>query len=151
MVGRLGLGLLSIDPDLIPEYLAGLDAGGHDRSTARLCGELEFFCTDDPDRTWAELGEHFLYRWRSYNRYMFEGTRREGDGTEHFDTANLRDRFLMGTAEAIVSAVRSRVADLPVPVTELYVWSDYPGIPDDLVDRHLELTFREVAPLLRAL
>jgi alkanesulfonate monooxygenase SsuD/methylene tetrahydromethanopterin reductase-like flavin-dependent oxidoreductase (luciferase family) len=147
--GRLGLGLQSTAPHLVLEYLKGLDARGHDRSLARLSGQVEFFCTDDPEKTWAEIGEHVVYRWNSYNRYMFEGTRQEAAPPQYFDTAGVRDRFLLGTPEEIAAVVRERFSGLPVPVTDLYTWSDYPGIPDALVDRHLDLTFGKVAPLLR--
>jgi len=145
--GRLGLGLQSIVPELHDEYLVGLAAGGHDASTARMAGQVEFFLSDDPDRAWAEIGEHVVYRWNSYNRYMFEGTSREADPPRYFDVDAVRDRFLIGTAEEVASVIRERTAGLPV--TDIYSWSDYPGISDSLIDRHLELTFTQLAPLLR--
>ncbi len=147
LAGQLGLGLQSIDPALYEPYLSGLAAGGHDPKVARLSGQVEFFLSDDPEKTWAEIGEHVLYRWSSYNRYMFEGTSREADAGEHFDPKVMTDRFVIGTAEEVASAIRDRTEGLPV--TDLYTWSDYPGIPDETVDRHLERTFSELAPLLR--
>src|SRR6202035_1957007 len=77
--GRLGLGLQSIDRNLYNEYRDGLASGGHDLTTARMAGLLEFFISDDPEKTWAEIKDHVIYRWNSYNRYMFEGTSREAD------------------------------------------------------------------------
>jgi hypothetical protein len=59
----------------------------------------------------------------------------------------MRDRVVLGTPEHIATTIREGIKGLPV--TDLYTWSDYPGLPDELVDRHLELTFTEVAPLLR--
>ncbi len=114
-----------------------------------MAGQVEFFLSDDPERTWAEIGEHVVYRWNSYNRYMFEGTRRAADPPQYFDLDEIKDRFLVGTAEHVAAVITERVTGLPV--TDLYTWSDYPGIPDDLVDRHLELTFTKLAPLLRTL
>ena len=145
--GRLGLGLQSISAPLYEEYLGGLRQGGHDPASARLAGQVEFFVSDDPEKAWAEIGEHVLYRWNSYNRYMFEGTSREADPPQYFDTDAVGDRFVIGTPEQVVAAIRARTDGLPV--TDLYGWSDYPGISDELVDRHLELTFTKVAPLLR--
>lgn len=145
--GRLGVGLQSIDRQLLDPYLAALEAGGHDPDTARLGGQVEFFVTDDPERTWASISPHVAYRWSSYNRYMFEGTSREASPPLHFDPAAVRKTFVLGTAEQVAAAIRERIAGLPV--TDMYVWSDYPGMPDDLIDRHLELTFTSVAPLLR--
>jgi hypothetical protein len=53
----------------------------------------------------------------------------------------------IGTAEQIAAIIKDRAAGLPV--SELWGWSDFPGMPDELVDRHLELTFTDLAPLLR--
>jgi alkanesulfonate monooxygenase SsuD/methylene tetrahydromethanopterin reductase-like flavin-dependent oxidoreductase (luciferase family) len=145
--GRLGLGLQSIDRRLLDEYLVGLDQGGHDRSVARMSGQIEFFLTDDPERTWAEINEHVIYRWNSYNRYMFEGTRREADPPQYFDTDAVSDRFVLGTADQVAAVIKERIDGLPV--SDMYSWSDYPGISDNLIDRHLELTFTQLAPLLR--
>jgi hypothetical protein len=41
--------------------------------------------------------------------------------------------------EEIAAAVRERTQGLPV--TDVYTWSDYPGMPDELVDQHLQVTF----------
>ncbi len=147
--GRLGLGLQSVDPKLADEYRRGLVAGGHDPSVARMAGQFEFFVADDPDRAWAQIKEHVIYRWNSYNRYMFEGTSRESEPPHYFDTDRVSDRFVIGTPEHIASVIGQRIEGLPV--TDLYTWSDYPGISDDLIDRHLHLTFARVAPLLREL
>jgi alkanesulfonate monooxygenase SsuD/methylene tetrahydromethanopterin reductase-like flavin-dependent oxidoreductase (luciferase family) len=146
--GRLGLGLQSTSRELLEPYREGLAAGGHDPATARMAGQIEFLVTDDPDRTWAAVKDHVIYRWNSYNRDMFEGTKRESDPPQHFDTVEIGDTFLMGTSEQVASEIRRRVADLPV--TDIYSWSDFPGIPEEMIDRHIELTFNEVAPLLRS-
>jgi alkanesulfonate monooxygenase SsuD/methylene tetrahydromethanopterin reductase-like flavin-dependent oxidoreductase (luciferase family) len=145
--GRLGLGLQSVDRNLWEPYRAGLTAGGHDLATARMAGSFEFFLSDDPEKTWSEIGEHVIYRWSSYNRYMFEGTRREAEPPTYFDTEALRQRFLIGTSEQVADHIRQHTSGLPV--TDCYFWADYPGISDALIDRHLELTFTKLAPLLR--
>jgi alkanesulfonate monooxygenase SsuD/methylene tetrahydromethanopterin reductase-like flavin-dependent oxidoreductase (luciferase family) len=145
--GRLGLGLQSISHDLYEEYVLGLESGGHGAATARMAGQVEFFLSDDPERAWAEIGEHVVYRWNSYNRYMFEGTKRAADLPRYFDVDAVRDQFLLGTPEEVASVIRERTAGLPV--TDIFSWSDYPGISDELIDRHLELTFTELAPRLR--
>ena len=59
----------------------------------------------------------------------------------------LEQRALPYTPEQIAALIKERTAGLPV--TDMYGWSDYPGMPDELVDRHIELTFTELAPLLR--
>jgi len=145
--GRLGLGLQSIRADLLGEYLMGLEQGGHDPSIARMSGPIEFFVADDPEKAWAEIREHVEFRWNSYNRYMFEGTSREASPPVVGDEGAIGGQFEIGTPEQIAAFIREATAGLPV--TDMYGWSDYPGMPDELVDRHIELTFTRVAPLLK--
>ncbi len=145
--GRLGLGLQSLNRRLVDEYRGGLEIGGHDPSTARMAGQMEFFLSDDPERTWAEIKDHVIYRWDSYNRYMFEGTRREAEPPQFFDSKAISERFVIGTPEHVASAIKARTDGLPV--TDIFSWSDYPGISDELIDRNLELTFSKLVPLLR--
>ena len=146
LAGELGLGLQSINPALLQPYREGLAAGGHDLARARMAGSVEFFLADDPERAWAQIKPHVAYRWESYNRYMFEGTRREHDPPQHFDVDNLRKTFLIGTPAAVAEQLRRRIAGLPV--TDLFFWADYPGLPDEVVDRHIQLAVTELAPLL---
>lgn len=145
MSGRLGLGLLSLNPNVLESYREGLALGGHDPATARLCGGIECFVTDDPERAWSQLEEPFMYRWQSYNKYMFEG--RPADSVKPFDIEAIRRNFLIGTAEEVAAAIRKRIEGLPV--SDVYLRADFPGIPDDLVDEHLRRSFTELAPLLR--
>jgi len=145
MAGRLGLGLQSLDPALLAAYTAGLAAGGHDPASARVAGSFEMFVTDDPERTWAEIGSHLLYRGRSYARYMFEGTSLEANPPKY--EGHAKENVLVGTPQQIADAITTRTDGLPIE--HLYTWADHPGISSDLVDRHIELVLSEVAPLLR--
>jgi alkanesulfonate monooxygenase SsuD/methylene tetrahydromethanopterin reductase-like flavin-dependent oxidoreductase (luciferase family) len=147
LAGRLGLGLQSLNPELLAPYVEGLEEAALDPAEARMSQAVEFFLTDDPERAWAAIEPHVVHRWESYNRYMFEGPSRESRAAEYFDMATVTDRIMIGTAEQVATSIRGRVGDLPV--TDLYAWSDYPGLPDDAVDQHIRLTFEELAPLLR--
>ena len=146
LAGELGLGLQSLRADLLEPYLAGLAAAGHDPGSARMSGPVEVFLTDDPERTWTEIEPHVAYRWRSYNRYLFEGTRLESDPPDHFDPAAIRESFLLGTADEVATELRARCAGLPV--TDVYCWADFPGLTDEHVDRHIEALVTELAPRL---
>jgi alkanesulfonate monooxygenase SsuD/methylene tetrahydromethanopterin reductase-like flavin-dependent oxidoreductase (luciferase family) len=145
MAGRLGLGLQSLDRSLLDTYLEGLEEGGRPASEARMGGSLDFFLTEDPERAWNQIAPHVLYRWESYNRYMFEGTSREADPPQ-FYPEKIRDRFLIGTPDQVADGIRERTAGLPV--TDVFGWSDYPGLADDVVERQIELAFTKLAPLL---
>jgi alkanesulfonate monooxygenase SsuD/methylene tetrahydromethanopterin reductase-like flavin-dependent oxidoreductase (luciferase family) len=146
IAGELGLGLQSIDRALLAPYQEGLEAGGHDPATARMAGNLEVLLTEDAERTWAAIESFVGYRWESYNRHMFQGTRLEGSEPTHFDMAAVKANFLIGTAEDVAARIRERVHGLPV--TDLYFWSDFPGISDDQIDQHIESVVTDLVPLL---
>lgn len=147
LAGELGLGLQSLNGELLAPYLEGLEAGGHGKDKARMAGQMELFVSDDPEKTWAEIEPFVVYRWESYNRHMFTGTRLENQPPEHFDTSNIRANFLIGTPDELAARIRERTAGLPV--SDVYVWADYPGLSDAAIDRHLELLVTELGPRLR--
>ena len=111
-----------------------------------MAGAVDFLLADDPERAWSQAKEHAAHRWNSYNRYMFEGTSRAPAPPITADDWIDTGRFVIGTPERVAEVIRERTAGLPV--TDVYCWSDHPGMPDELVDRHLELTFTELRPLL---
>ncbi|HVX21723.1 MAG TPA: LLM class flavin-dependent oxidoreductase [Acidimicrobiales bacterium] len=147
--GRLGFGLLAMSPELAAAYLEGLDAGGHDRSSARMAGNLNFFLADDPEAAWARIKDHLGYQVSSYQRYAVEGTGapvpepvdpetiRTGEGA-----GQLTPRFHVLTVDQAEAHVRRAVGTLPV--TDIFVWSSIAGLDDDLVDRHVELVSRDL-------
>jgi alkanesulfonate monooxygenase SsuD/methylene tetrahydromethanopterin reductase-like flavin-dependent oxidoreductase (luciferase family) len=144
--GRLGLGLQSLQADLLEPYLAGLTEGGHPGSAARLAGHVDVLLADDPEQAWATARPHVVERWNSYDRHTFLGTGRPAPapatGEEWLDTG----RFVVATPEQAAAVIRERTAGLPV--TDVWCWGDHPGLDDALVDRHLELMFTQLRPLL---
>ncbi len=146
LAGRLGGGLLSLSPSLLKPYVEGLEKSGHGADTARMIGGVEYLLADDPEGAWERAKHHVAYRWDSYNRYMFEGTSQPAPPPVDVESWRETGRFLIGTPEEIASSIKQRVAGLPVE--EVYVWTTFPGMPDDLVERHLELSYTRLAPLL---
>jgi hypothetical protein len=78
---------------------------------------------------------------------MVEGTSREGNPPALGDSDAIGGHIEIGTPEQIAAVIRERTQGFPV--TDMWGWSDLPGMPDELVDRHLELTYTRLAPLLR--
>ena len=126
------MGLLSLDPSLLQPYQQGLVQAGFTSSDARMGTHVEIVVTDDPEKAWAEFGPHVLYRWRSLNKYMFEGTDYEAEAEKnpfpYFQTESIRERAMIGTAEEIVAKLQALMGDLPV--TDLYAFCDFPGLSD---------------------
>ncbi len=150
-VGRLGEGLLIIERNLLAPYVEGLTAGGHDPSTARMAGLVNTVLVDDPDEAWPRIKPHFEYQWNSYRRYSVEGTGKpeprwlDGDRLRgsHVGPAA---QFHLLTVDDAVGLVQEAVEGLPV--TDAFFWASIAGMPDDLVDRHLELLLTELRPRL---
>jgi hypothetical protein len=163
MAGRLGEGLLRLDEGLLEPYRTGLEEGGHGRGAARLAGLANLIVADDPAAAWTRLAPHVEYQWNSYAYYGAEGTggprgERPEDGAGTRMTADrLRSRGPVMTSPSVdvvtpdeaVSRLRDWLAGLPV--VEVYFWESIAAMPDDLVQRHIELLATRVRPALGSL
>ncbi|MDQ1499375.1 MAG: hypothetical protein QOI86_2715 [Actinomycetota bacterium] len=137
LAGRLGIGLLTLQPGLTAAYTDGLVEGGHGPDAARLAGSMNLVLADDPEATRARIAPHLAYQAESYRRYAAEGAGARPPGQY--------PAVEVVTADDAVERVRRLVADRPV--VDLFFWLSVAGMPDDVVDRHLDL----VCALPRAL
>lgn len=146
LAGRLGMGLQSLDDALLEPYREGLASGGHPVDTARMAGPVEVIVTDDPQRSWNLLGASVVHRWESYHHHMFQGTRAEADPPAAPTSEQIRARVIIGTATEVADALRTRYAGLPV--SDVMVWGEYPGMDDASIDEHLLGLATDLAPRL---
>jgi alkanesulfonate monooxygenase SsuD/methylene tetrahydromethanopterin reductase-like flavin-dependent oxidoreductase (luciferase family) len=146
--GRLGVGLLSLDPSLLEPYRAGLVEGGHDPSLARTGGMLDIIVADDPEAALERILPHYLHQANTYAEAAAAGSGRE----PRVLTAEkvLARRTAPGSVPGLRvltpddAATAIRGATDGAPVEHVYLWASIAGMPDDLVDRHVELLFTEV-------
>lgn len=152
--GRLGAGLLSLLPELLEPYRAGLAEGGHDPDTARMGGMLDIIVADDPPSCLATLLPYYAHQLNSYRvaatplggappvpvtaEQLAAGRRGEG---------RIPGLTVLTPAEA-VAVIVERTAGLPVQ--HVYLWASVAGMPDELAGRHVELLCTQVIPALRA-
>lgn len=142
LAGRAGAGLLWLDPDLLAPYAEGLEAGGHAPGTGRLGGLVNVFLADDPDEAKARLREAAGRNRASY-RGNDDAAARSGDATF--------PRLKVRTGPDAVAAVRDQLEPLAaMPVTDVFCFADLGGLPEDLVERHLELVTDVLTPGLAA-
>ncbi len=152
--GLLGTGLLptfrNFPRESLDAYREGLRESGHDPSAGRLAGTLEnIMLADDPEDAWPRVRPHLEYQWNSYLRYMVEGT---DEPVRTIDPDRWRlpgprgepPRFQILTPEDAARFVREFLAGLPVG--ELFFWASFAGMPDDLVQRNIELICGKLAP-----
>ena len=151
--GRLGVGLLSLDRALLDPYREGLVEGGHDPATARTGGMLDIIVADDPEAAFERILPHYAHQLNSYRAAAVAGSGR--DAPKEITVEKLRSgaaqkgqipglRVL--TPSDAVNAIRA--ATDGSPVEHVYLWASVAGMPDDLVERHVELTCTQVAPNL---
>ena len=153
LAGRLGMNLLTLDRRLLGPYVEGLEEGGFPAGSARMGGVVNLVLADDPEAVWPRVAPHLSYQWDSYNRYMVEGT--DQPVPKPIDPERWRapgrdgapPRFQVLTAEDAARALRERTDGLPVE--HVYLWASIAGMPDDLVERHVELVAGTLAPMLQ--
>ncbi|MHC1560970.1 LLM class flavin-dependent oxidoreductase [Actinomycetospora sp. C-140] len=143
LAGRVGAGLLWLDPALLAPYAEGLAAGGWPAARGRLGGLVNLLLADDPDAAKAEVRTA-----ARRNRESYRGN--DDEAASKGDTTFPRLRVLTG--EDAVAAVRAQLDELSgVPVTDVFCFADLGGLPDDVVDRHLELVTGVLRPGLAPL
>ena len=151
--GRLGVGLLSLDRALLDPYREGLVEGGHDPATARTGGMLDIIVADDPEEAFERILPHYAHQLNSYRAAAVAGSGR--DAPKEITVEKLRGgaaqkgqipglRVL--TPTDAVNAIRE--ATDGSPVEHVYLWASVAGMPDEIVERHVELTCTQVAPNL---
>jgi len=156
--GRRGHRLLSIDPRLTAPYREGLEEGGHDPATARQAGLMNVLVADDPEAARARLAPHLAYQLDTYGRYAVEDTGMDAPpavepaalmATADAETEAVFPHAAVLTAEDTIELLRRRADQ--VPLVEAFFWTSFAGMPDHLVDRHVDLLSSVVAPAAHAL
>jgi alkanesulfonate monooxygenase SsuD/methylene tetrahydromethanopterin reductase-like flavin-dependent oxidoreductase (luciferase family) len=154
--GRLGEYLLSLNRGLLSPYIEGLEERGLPPTSARMAGVLNVFTSDDPERDWPTVREHYRYQWETYSQYTLEGTDQihrdiavSSVNPEAARSAGLapgRGNLLYGTAEHNAPLIRDHLAGLPVDT--VFFWVSLAGMPEALVARHVEAVCTSLKPLL---
>jgi alkanesulfonate monooxygenase SsuD/methylene tetrahydromethanopterin reductase-like flavin-dependent oxidoreductase (luciferase family) len=149
--GRLGVGLLSLDRTLHAPYLEGLAEAGHPKQSAKMAGVQYFLLSDDPERDFERVLPFLAHQLNSYRRGGVAGT---GKTARELTLDDVRKRPGSGPLSALQvttpadAARRLRESTAGLPAVECYLWASIGGMPDDMVERHLDLCARELRPLL---
>lgn len=149
LAGRLGTRLLSLNPNLWEHYLAGLEESGHGAGAARAAGPMAAVIARDPERTRSILQPHSDYVWGTYQTYANEGLERSGKSFPRppmfRDGGEPPPALVLDPDEAI-----ARLRDLGerMPVEQAFFWANVGGMPDELVEEHVDLLLSTVAPAL---
>ena len=148
--GRLGVGLMTLNPDSLPIYEKALDDAGHGATSARMGGVANFMIADDPEEAFERVLPHRTHQLNSYRLQAAAGT---GKTPRMLTEDEVRERgsgviqpLEILTASRAVAQIRGICQDLPIE--HLYLWASIGGMPEDLVQRQMELLVDEVQPAL---
>jgi alkanesulfonate monooxygenase SsuD/methylene tetrahydromethanopterin reductase-like flavin-dependent oxidoreductase (luciferase family) len=152
--GRLGVGLLSVNPLLVEPYVRGLVEGGHDPRTARMSGLIPGFVTEDPERDWGTVSRHLAYQWDSYLEYRVEGTDQpkpppvdpEAWRQRGLDLNPRNQGFMFATANEAAGLIRNQLN--PVPADTIFFWASIGDMSLDLAAQHIATICTRLRPLL---
>ena len=141
LAGRVGAGLLWLDPALLAPYAAGLAEGGRTREHGRVGGLVNVLLADDPEVAKAEVRAAAVRNRASY-RGNDDAAATPGEATF--------PRLRVLTADDAVAAIGEQLAafDGPdgFPVTDVFCFADLGGLPDAIVERHLALVTDVLRP-----
>ncbi|HZZ46728.1 MAG TPA: LLM class flavin-dependent oxidoreductase [Pseudonocardia sp.] len=142
---RLGDGFLSTQNAHIQPYLDAVERQGKDPAKATVHAGQWVVIDDDPERTWARIGDHAVTQ---LNQYISWGAFGPPDQTPRFP-----DR------DAVIAAGAYRLLDGPTAVEEivqllrqypqikdLFFWSQLVGEPVESGSSRMEFFMSEVAP-----
>ncbi len=162
IAARLGEGLLCLAPDVVTVYLDAVDRAGHGPEVARVAGLANLILADDPEAAWAQIRPHLAYQWESYARHGAQGSGRVRSAavaaaTDLSSVDSMRSpgpvmippHFDVTTPAEAADRLHAWLADLPV--TDVFFWDSIAGMPETLVERHVELLATQLAPAVAEL
>jgi alkanesulfonate monooxygenase SsuD/methylene tetrahydromethanopterin reductase-like flavin-dependent oxidoreductase (luciferase family) len=142
---RIGDGFLSTQNGHQPMYLEALERHGKDPSKASIHAGQWVIIDEDPEATWARIGDHALYQ---LNEYIGWGAFGPPDQVPQFSD---RDAIVAGGGFQLwdgPTAVRELVALLRErpQIKDLYFWAQLPGESVESGSQRMEYFMREVGP-----
>jgi alkanesulfonate monooxygenase SsuD/methylene tetrahydromethanopterin reductase-like flavin-dependent oxidoreductase (luciferase family) len=151
--GRLGVGLLTWNPDSWPIYRDALTEAGHDPAVGRMGGVVDFMVADDPERFFEQIVPHRTHQLNSYRQNAAKGS---GRTPRMLTEEEVRE----GRGSGVVGALRiltpeeavARIGEISAmaPIEHLYLWGSIGGMPEALVEQQMALLVDEVQPALAA-
>jgi alkanesulfonate monooxygenase SsuD/methylene tetrahydromethanopterin reductase-like flavin-dependent oxidoreductase (luciferase family) len=132
--------------DVYDAWAGGLRAQGEDPANYKCVTRRSFYVTDDPERTWAEIGPHIRYQTEAYNQWGAAGLDATTETQAELDR-RARQTWMIGNADDVEAEIRRYHERLPF--TQLIGFAVPPGMPPEQTTPALERFAREVMPRLQ--
>ena len=145
---RIGDGFLSTQNVHHRSYLDALERLGRPVADARIHAGQWAIVAEDPEKVWAQIGEHALYQ---LNEYISWGAFGPPDQTPRFaDPAQIVEAgaYQLMDAEAAITHYSEMLHTTP-QIRDLHFWAMLPGEPVDSGSERIAYLADKVVPALR--
>jgi alkanesulfonate monooxygenase SsuD/methylene tetrahydromethanopterin reductase-like flavin-dependent oxidoreductase (luciferase family) len=146
---RLGDGVITLSNDHFRWYTDALERHGRDLGTGRIYASQWAIVAEDPERVWAEVGEHALYQMNEYFAWgSFEGP----DQLSQFaDPQALLDAGVYRLMDAASAAEELVALATEHPqVQDFHHWAQLPGEPVESGSARIQYLADHVIPQVNA-
>lgn len=152
IAGRLGIGLMHISHEMFGHYYRAWTEAGHDPDLVEVSDLLPVMLADDPDAAWPRVAPHLAHQMNSYRKAAVEGTGQpEPPPIPEQEFRGRTSDEPWGALEILTpedAAARIHARTTGLPIKHLIFWASIAGMPDDLVQRNIELVSERLLPLL---
>jgi alkanesulfonate monooxygenase SsuD/methylene tetrahydromethanopterin reductase-like flavin-dependent oxidoreductase (luciferase family) len=131
--------------DVYDAWAEGLRSQGEDVASYQCVTRRSFMVSDDPERTWAEIGPHVRYQTEAYDAWGAAGL--NATTTAEDLDRRARQTWMIGSADEVEAMIRAYQQRLPF--TQLIGFAVPPGMEPQRLTPALERFAREVLPRLQ--
>ena len=148
-VARLADGFLSTQNAHFPLYIEALERHGKDPASGAIHAGQWAIIDEDPEKTWAEIGQHALYQ---LNEYITWGAFGPPDQVPQFPDAQAivdNGGYQLWDGPTAVAELTKLLRETP-QLKDVYFWAQLPGESVESGSRRVEYFMSEVAPKVEA-
>lgn len=148
-VARIADGFLSTQNAHQQMYLDALERHGKDPAQGHIHAGQWAIVAEDPEKVWAEIGQHALYQ---LNEYIGWGAFGPPDQVPQFPSAEAileAGGFTLWDGPTAVAELTNLLRERP-QIDDVFFWAQLPGESVESGSERVEFFIREVAPKVEA-
>jgi alkanesulfonate monooxygenase SsuD/methylene tetrahydromethanopterin reductase-like flavin-dependent oxidoreductase (luciferase family) len=142
---RLGDGFMATQNSHFDWFLEGLRLAGKDPAAGRIYAGQWVIVAEDPERVWAEIGDHALYQLNTYIEWGAFGPPDQVPRFENRDQITAAGAYRLLDARAAADELTVMLEAYP-QVRDVHFWAQLPGEPVESGSRRLEYIAAKVIP-----
>ena len=144
-VARIADGFLSTQNAHHELYLEGLRKAGKDPASGRIFAGQWAVVDEDPERTWARIGDHAVYQLNEYIGWGAFGPPDQVPRFEDRDQVVAAGVYQLWDADRAVRELAALLAERP-QIEDVHFWAQLPGEPVESGSRRVEYLATKVVP-----